>query len=120
MAKNKVIGIKADPETIIKFDKIQKDSNKDWLEDKIKHETEKEKISIPDMEKPEKFITIPASEYEQLIKNAGPVKHGSYIFDRVVRRAKVCDEIPTFDVLFSQLEAFWNMNSLILTKRKDG
>ena len=48
MPKSKVIGIKADSETVEKFDKIQKDSNKEWLEENVNKEINKKLIALPD------------------------------------------------------------------------
>ena len=116
----KVIGIKANDKTVMDFDKIPKESNKDWLEDKVREDTEREKIAFHGDDKPEKFITIPASEYEFLTGKAGAMVHATYIFERIVKRAKENGLKIEFDSLFVQLESFWSMNGLLLRKRKDG
>jgi hypothetical protein len=120
MAKSRVIGIKADSETAEKFEKIPKDSNKEWLEENVNKEINKKLIALPDLENPEKFITIPASEYAFLSLNTGALKHANFIFERIVKRSEFEGKKPDFDVLFGQLEAFWKMNGLFLDKRKDG
>jgi hypothetical protein len=118
----KVIGIKAEDETFDKFEKITKKSNKDWLEKKINKDTEKEKIAFPSNEKNEieKFITIPVSEYEFLINNTGSLKHATQIFERVIKYSETVNQEKNFSSVFDQLEAFWKMNNMRLTKRKDG
>ena len=88
MPKSKVIGIKADSETVEKFDKIQKDSNKEWLEENVNKEINKKLIALPDLEEPEKFITIPSTEYEFLSLNTGAIKHANFIFERIVKRSE--------------------------------
>ena len=119
---SKVIGIKAEKETLEKFENLNKKSNKDWLEKKINYDTERDKISFitPDDQDVEKFITIPFIEYEFLIENTGPLKHSTHIFERVVKRTESVKDDKNFTTIFSQLESFWSMNGLILTKRKDG
>ena len=118
---SKVIGIKADTDTLEKFEKITKKSNKDWLEKHIQIDSEKEKIAFPTDEKgkPEKFVSIPASEYESLLENTGPMKHSTLIFERVVMRTESVKGDKNFNTVFNQLEAFWKMNGMTLTKRKD-
>ena len=113
----KVIGIKADKETIENFEKILDSTKKEWFEKNVKKSLEKEKIAF---EKSEKFITIPASEYAFLAENTGAIKHANFIFERIVKRSECEGKKPDFNELFGQLEAFWKMNGLFLHKRKDG
>ena len=120
MPKSRVIGIKADSETISKFEKIDKISNKLWLKENVNKEINKKLIAIPDLEKPEKFITIPACEYEFLSLNTGALKHANLMFERIVKRAELDGQNPDFDTLFAQIERFCSMNDIILQKRKDG
>ena len=50
----------------------------------------------------------------------GPEIHAHYIFDRLVRHAKLTGKDPNFETLFSQLESFYFMNNLSLNKKPDG
>ena len=116
--KNKIIGFRADTITNNRLDKHTFDHNitkNDWLENNLKKD---ESQALLENNLDEKWVKIPASEYDHLIVN--PKKHSKFICDRIVAHVESQGKELTFDNLWFETQTFQKLNDIEFTRINEG
>jgi len=116
--KDKIIGFRADVSTDKRLDKYIFDHNitkKDWLENNLKKD---ENQALLENKIGEKWIKIPASEYNYLIVD--PAKHSGFICDRIVAHVGSQGKELTFDNLWFETQTFQKLNDIEVTRINEG
>lgn len=115
----KVIGFKSDKDSSDKLNSyvIKKQiTKKEWFEGHLNRDILQSKLELNVREK---FVTIPASEYAELLAN-NPQNHSKIICDRIVDHILSQDVEITFDNLWSETKIFQQMNSIECSRKIEG
>ena len=116
--EGKIIGFRSDVTTEKKLDKLTFDYNitkKDWLENNLE---KCEDQALLENKIGEKWIKIPASEYDHLIVD--PEIHSGFVCDRIVTHIGSQGKELTFDNLWFEFQTFQKLNDIECTKIKEG
>jgi len=114
MTNEKIIGfrIRKDDEVRLKKDLHRLEvTRKEWLN---KNLTISESINELSVKQNEKWISIPASEYEALIINSP--EHGHIIYQRILQHCMSQGIEISFENLFQEIKIFMKMNDMELKK----
>jgi hypothetical protein len=117
--KDKVISFRTDEAHHKKLNSVVYHKNlnkKKWLEDVI---TTSDAETLLSLNKQEKWVKIPASEYSQLLDTQWK-KHAKYICDRIEEHVKSKGTDVTFDTLFFETKVFHAMNGIKILRFDDG
>jgi len=115
--KEKVIGFRIpenDEKRLKKDLHRQETTRKEWLD---KYLTISESIHELSVKQNEKWIRVPASEYEALIKNSP--EHGHVIYQRIFQHCMSQGIEITFENLFQEIKVFMKMNDMELKKTEN-
>lgn len=85
-------------------------TKKEWLDEKIRKTEHQAEISLNESEK---FITIPVSDYSELLKESRS-DHASFISQRIRNHVGKTD----FDSTFEDILNFCNLNNLVIARLK--
>jgi len=116
--KDKIIGSRANVITEKILGKHTFNYNitkKDWLENNLE---KGENQTLIENKKGEKWIKIPASEYNYLIDD--PEKHSGFICDRIVAHVRSQGKELTFDNLWFETQTFQKLNDMEVTRFNEG
>ena len=116
--KDKIIGFRDDVSINKILDKHTFDHNitkKDWLKNNLEKD---ENQALLENKQDEKWVKIPASEYNHLIVN--PEKHSGFACDRIVAHVGSQGKELTFDNLWFEIQTFQKLNDIECTRIKEG
>ena len=115
--KEKIIGFRIHEEDEVRLKKDlhrHEATRKEWLTKNLLISESVHQLSIKENEK---WIRVPAGEYETLISSSPD--HGEYIFRRILQHC-ISQEIEiTFENLFNEIRLFMKMNGMELKKEED-
>ena len=112
--KEKVIGFRIQEKDEARLKKDlhrQETTRKEWLNNNLIISESVHELSIKENEK---WIRLPASEYDTLISNS--LNHEEYIFRRILQHCTSQGIEITFENLFNEIKLFMKMNSMVLKK----
>jgi len=118
LARDKVISFRTDDAHQKKLNNVvyHKHLNKkEWIEDSI---TTSEAETLLSLNKQEKWVKIPVSEYSHLLDTQWE-DHAKYICDRIEEHVKSKEGDISFDSLFFDTKVFHTMNRIKMVRFDD-
>jgi len=118
LARDKVISFRTDDAHQKKLNNVvyHKHLNKkEWIEDSI---TTSEAETLLSLNKQEKWVKIPVSEYSHLLDTQWE-DHAKYICDRIEEHVKSNNNGISFDSLFFDTKVFHTMNRIKMVRFDD-
>ena len=114
----KIVGFNSNEEAYNKLHDMvesKKVTKKDWFETNLNKDILQSKLELHSKEK---FITIPSSEYEQLLTK-NPRKHSKFICDRIMDHILSQQKDPTFDNMWFETKTFQQMNGIMCKREQE-
>jgi len=117
MSDDKVVGFRVpkNDEKRLKRDLLRQESTrKEWLDKYLTISEGMEELSV---KQNEKWLRVPALEYEALIKNSP--NHYEVIYQRILQHVISDGSVINFDNLFREIKIFMKMNQMDFVRFDD-
>ena len=117
MSDDKVVGFRVpkNDEKRLKRDLLRQESTrKEWLDKYLTISEGMDKLSV---KQNEKWVRVPALEYEALITNSP--NHYDVIYQRILQHVISNSSAVTFDNLFKEIKIFMELNQMELVRFDD-
>ena len=118
MSDDKVVGFRVpkNDEKRLKMDLVRQEATrKEWLDKILTISEGMDELSV---KQNEKWLRVPALEYEALIKNSP--NHYDVIYQRILQHVISDGSVINFDNLFREIKIFMKMNQMDFVRFDDG